>query len=141
MLLISLLMLDFETIKDYPLKKCKNFGYTFSLVFLIISLYFFFKKENIGYIFFSISVIFFLLTFLFPSCFKLFAILWEKFGVLLGKLFSPIILVVVYAVTILPINLILRVFSVDLLEKKINNKTKSYWIKRVDEKINFRNQF
>ena len=133
-------MLNFKNIEEYPTKKCKGFGYTFSLVFLVITLYFFLKFDSFKF-FFSISLCFLLLTIYYPTCFKLPAFLWEKFGLLLGKFFSPIVLTLIYAATILPINLVLRIFSIDLLSKKINKKTNSYWIKRLDDKINFRNQF
>lgn len=133
-------MLDFKNIEEYPTKKCKGFGYTFSLVFLVITLYSFLKFDSFKF-FFSISLCFFLVTIFYPTCFKLPAFLWEKFGLLLGKFFSPIVLTLIYAATILPINLVLRIFSIDLLSKKINKKTNSYWIKRLDDKINFRNQF
>ena len=133
-------MLNFKNIEEYPTKKCKGFGYTFSLVFLVITLYFFLKFESFKF-FFSISLCFLLLTIYYPTCFKLPAFLWEKFGILLGKFFSPIVLTLIYVATILPINLVLRIFSIDLLGKKINKKTNSYWIKRLDDTINFRNQF
>ena len=133
-------MLDFKNIEEYPTKKCKGFGYTFSLVFLVITLYSFLKFDSFKF-FFSISLCFFLVTIFYPTCFKLPAFLWEKFGILLGKFFSPIVLTLIYVATILPINLVLRIFSIDLLSKKINKKTNSYWIKRLDDKINFRNQF
>ena len=134
-------MLELKKIYEFPLKKCKNFGYTFSVLFLLITCYFFFKNNSLFPLFISISTIFFLLTFFLPSYLRLLAFYWEKFGILLGKVFSPIILVLVYIITILPINLILRIFSIDLLKRRINNKVKSYWIKRLDNKINFRNQF
>ena len=133
-------MFNYKNIEEYPIKKCKGFGYTFSLVFLVVALYFFLKFESFKF-FFSISLCFLLLTIYYPTCFKLPAFLWEKFGILLGKFFSPIVLTLIYVATILPINLVLRIFSIDLLGKKINKKTNSYWIKRLDDKINFRNQF
>ena len=140
MLIILKAMINFKKIKEYPIKKCKGFGYTFGAVFLAITFYFFFKFESFK-LFLSISLCFFLLTFFFPACFKLPAFLWEKFGLLLGRFFSPIILALVYVVTILPVNLVLRIFSIDLLSKKINKKTNSYWVKKLDDKVNFRNQF
>ena len=140
MLIILKVMVSFNKIKEYPIKKCKGFGYTFGVVFLAVTLYFFLKFESFK-LFLSISLCFFLLTLFFPACFKLPAYLWEKFGLLLGRFFSPIILALVYVVTILPVNLVLRIFSIDLLSKKINKKTNSYWVKRLDDKVNFRNQF
>ena len=140
MLIVQTVMFNYKIIKEYPIKKCKGFGYTFSLVFLVVALYFFLKFKSFNF-FFLISLCFFLLTIYYPACFKLPAFVWEKFGVLLGKFISPIVLTLIYAVTILPVNLLLRIFSIDLLGKKINKKVNSYWVKRSDEKINFRNQF
>ena len=78
MLIILKAMIDFKKIKEYPIKKCKGFGYTFGAVFLAFTFYFFFKFESFK-LFLSISLCFFLLTFFFPACFKLPAFLWEKF--------------------------------------------------------------
>ena len=127
--------------QEFSMKKCKNFGFTFSILFLLITFYFFFNKNSLFFVFLLISVVFLLTTFFLPSYLKLLAFYWERLGIFLGKIFSPIILILVYTITILPINLILRIFSLDLLKRRINNKAKSYWIKRLDEKINFRNQF
>ena len=99
-------MFNYKIIKEYPIKKCKGFGYTFSLVFLVVALYFFFKVQKFQF-FFNFFV-FFLLTIYYPACFKLPAFVWEKFGVLLGKFISPIVLTLIYAVTILPVNLLLK---------------------------------
>tara|TARA_B100000886_G_scaffold339495_1_gene305116 strand:+ start:1152 stop:1556 length:405 start_codon:yes stop_codon:yes gene_type:complete len=134
-------MFELKKNQEFPIKKCKNFGYTFSVLFLLLACYFFFNKNSLFFFFFFISVVFFLLTFFLPSYLKLLAFYWERFGIVLSKIFSPIVLILVYTITIIPINLILRIFSLDLLKRRRNNKAKSYWIKRLDEKINFRNQF
>ncbi len=130
------MLLNYKNIEEYPIKKCKGFGYNFSLVCLAITLYFFLKFESFNFSF-LISLFFFWLTIYYPACFKLSAFVWEQFGILLGKFISPIVLTLIYVVTILPVNLVLRIFSINLLSKKIN----SYWVKRSDDKINFRNQF
>ena len=130
------MLLNYKNIEEYPIKKCKGFGYNFSLVCLAITLYFFLKFESFNF-FFLISLCFFWLIIYYPACFKLPAFVWEQFGILLGKFNSPIVLTLIYVVTISPVNLVLRIFSINLLSKKIN----SYWVKRSDDKINFRNQF
>ena len=135
------IMIEIKRIKEYPIKKCKNFGYTFCVVFSMIFLFFFFKNNNFIYPLFFISLFFLFFTIFFPAFFKLFAYLWEKFGIFLGKLFSPIILTIVYIVTILPINLILRILCIDLIKRKISKQCNSYWEKRSEDKVNFRNQF
>ena len=46
MLIILKVMISFNKIKEYPIKKCKGFGYTFGVVFLAVTLYFFLKFES-----------------------------------------------------------------------------------------------
>ena len=76
-----------------------------------------------------------------PQLLRIFSILWEKVGLIIGKIFSPLILILIYMTTIVPINIILRIFSVDLLKKQINQNRKTYWIKRDRKNINFKKQF
>ena len=134
-------MFELKKIQEFPIKKCKNFGYTFSVLFVLITLYFFSQNKILFFYSFSISIFFFLLTYYFPTYLKLFAFYWERFGILLGKIFSPILLVLVYIITILPINLILRILTIDLLNRRISSKTKSYWIDTKDKHIGFKSQF
>ena len=105
-------MFELNKIRKYPIEKCKNFGYTFCIIFLLITLFFFLKEGDFVKIFFQISLFFLLLTIFFTKYLKIFAFFWEKFGILLGKLFSPIILILVYVITIIPINLILRILNI-----------------------------
>ena len=45
-------MNNFITIEEDSIKKCKNFGYTFSFIFFLIFLYnFFFMSKNLAYYF------------------------------------------------------------------------------------------
>ena len=134
-------MIEIKGIKDYQIKRCKDFGYTFCAVFSLITIFFFLKDDKLIYPFFFISLTFLFFAIFFPDFLKPIAYLWERFGILLGKFFSPIILISVYTITIIPINLILRILNIDLLKRKFNKKINSYWEKRSDDKINFINQF
>lgn len=134
-------MFDKKEIAKYPLKKCKSFGYTFSIFFLLIFIFFYLKFDNQYYSLLVVSSIFLLITLVRPQLLRIFSILWEKVGLIIGKIFSPLILILIYITTIVPINIILRIFSVDLLKKQINQNTKTYWIKRDRKNINFKKQF
>ena len=124
----------------YPTKKSKNFGYTFSLISFLVFLYFFFNGV-LNYPFLLISFSLTLVTILKPNFLSPFSFLWDKFGLLIGMFVTPIILCLVYLITIMPINIFLRIFSIDLLKKKKNVKVNSYWIERENKNINFKNQF
>ena len=125
---------------SYSTKKSKNFGYTFSLISFLVFLYFFFNGV-LNYSFLLISFSLTLVTILKPNFLSPFSFLWDKFGLLIGMFVTPIILCLVYLITIIPINIFLRIFSIDLLKKKKNVKINSYWIERKNKNINFKKQF
>ena len=66
--------------------------------------------------------------------------LWFKFGILLGRIVSPIIMGIIFFLVVTPIALIMRIISKDLLNLKFN-KEKSYWIEKTGPKSKMKNQF
>ena len=67
--------------------------------------------------------------------------LWVKFGILLNFITAPIIITLIYFVTIVPTGLIMRLLGNDLLKKKPNKNAKSYWIERNKPMGSMKNQF
>lgn len=55
---------------------------------------------------------------------------WTKLGLLLFKVVNPIVLGLIFLVTIVPIGLIMRASGKDLLRQKFDPDAKSYWIER-----------
>ena len=56
--------------------------------------------------------------------------LWTKLGLLIYKVMNPIVLGLLFFVTIMPIGLLMRAFGKDFLRMKIDRAAKSYWIER-----------
>lgn len=56
--------------------------------------------------------------------------LWMKFGLLLYKVMNPIVLGLLFFVTIMPIGLAMRAFGKDFLRLRLDRNAKSYWIDR-----------
>jgi hypothetical protein len=56
--------------------------------------------------------------------------LWLKFGLLLYKVMNPLILGLLFFVTITPIGLAMRAFGKDFLRLRVDRGAKSYWIDR-----------
>jgi membrane-associated phospholipid phosphatase len=130
-----------KNFKEYSEHKCKNFGFTFSIIFFLLALYNYVNDLFFFEIALALFILFLIITKVRPSIFKFLAFYWEKFGIILGLFFSPIILSFVYLVTIMPINLIIRVLGIDLIKKKKNRKIRSYWQLRKNDINNFKNQF
>ena len=128
-----------ESSQNIPTEK--SFGVVFSIVFLIVSLYPLINSESFRIWALVVSIIFFLLAFLAPKILVLPNKLWFKFGLLIGSIVAPIVMALVYFVTVLPTGLIMRLLGKDLLKQKLDKNTKSYWIKRSEPMGSMKNQF
>ena len=118
----------------------RSFGIVFFVVFLIVALWP--LKNNLDIRIWSLIISFiFLILGIFNS--KLLSPLnkiWFKFGILLGKIISPIVMGIIFFTVVTPTAIILKIFKKDLLSLK-KNKSNSYWKKKKDYKTSMKNQF
>jgi hypothetical protein len=119
----------------------KSFGVVFSIVLLMVALYPLINSEGIRTWALFLSAIFLLLAFLAPNVLLVPNKLWFKFGMLLGSIIAPIVMALVYFLTVLPTGLIMRLLGKDLLKQKLDKNAKSYWIKRTEPMGSMKNQF
>ncbi|MBX3499118.1 MAG: hypothetical protein KF889_06705 [Alphaproteobacteria bacterium] len=55
---------------------------------------------------------------------------WMKFGLLLGRIVAPVVLGLLFFLSVVPIGLIMRARGKDLLRLKFDRGASSYWIER-----------
>ena len=118
----------------------KSFGLVFFIVFLIISLYPLINGQSIRLWSLIISLIFLVLGLLNSKFLAPLNKVWFKFGLILGKIISPIVMGIIFFLVVTPIGLIMRILGKDLLNLKYN-KNKSYWIEKTGPKSKMNNQF
>ena len=116
-----------------------TFGILFFILFLIIGLYPLKNGLNIRLWSLGLSFIFLIITFIRPNLFTPLNKLWIQFGILLGKVISPIVMGLVFFFVVTPIGLLVRVFKKDVMGLK--KKETSYWINREDKVQSMRKQF
>ena len=105
----------------------KKFGNFFSAIFLLGAIYFFYQDDLIiGSVLSSLSFIFILLSVFKDHLLLPLNKLWMRFGVLLGKIISPIILAILFFVMFTPIAIGMRLFQRDELRLKSSNYD-SFW--------------
>ena len=126
--------------KDIKIGSNKSFGVVFFLVFLLISLYPLINDGNIRVWSFVISIIFLVLGVLNSKILSPLNKIWFKFGLLLGKIISPIVMGIIFFIVVTPTGLILRLFQKDVLNLKYNNNN-TYWIEKSGPKSKMKNQF
>ncbi len=78
----------------------------------------------------AIAAAFLVVALLVPSLLRPLNWLWFKFGMLLSKVMSPIVMGLVFVLTVVPTALVMRLRGRDLLRLNIDRQTKSYWIMR-----------
>ena len=118
----------------------RSFGIVFFIVFLLISLYPLLKGNDLRIWSLVISFIFLTLGLLNSKILTPLNRLWFKFGLLLGRFMSPLIMGIIFFVVVTPIGIIMRLLKKDLLNLKYNKK-ETYWIDKSGPKSKMKNQF
>ena len=107
------------------------FGFVFAIVFLLISLFPLFSGQSIWWTAIIISFAFVLTGLAAPKILSPLNRLWTKFGFLLHKITSPIILGIMFFLVITPMGIIMRVLRKnDPLKMTIDHQCQTYWIER-----------
>ena len=118
----------------------RSFGVVFFIVFLLIALYPVINNEEIRTWSLIVSFIFLVLGLLDSKILNPLNQIWFKFGVLLGRIISPLIMAIIFFFVVTPIGLIMRTLGKDILNLRYNTK-KTYWIEKTGPKSKMKNQF
>ena len=133
--------MDFRGIE---LPSNRKFGFLFSSLFIAVSLYLFYIDLIISAIFFGfISIIFATISLFKDNLLLPLNKLWMYFGMLIGRIMSPIILGMLFFFLITPIGIGMRIFRRDELRLKPLS-TQSLWKLRNQEDLDgnsFNQQF
>ena len=118
----------------------RSFGIVFFIVFLLIALYPLLKGNDLRIWSLVISFIFLALGLIYSKILTPLNRLWFKFGLLLGRFISPLVMGIIFFIVVTPTGIIMRLFKKDLLNLKYNKK-ETYWINKSGPKSKMKNQF
>ena len=125
---------------DIKISSNKSFGIVFFVIFLLIVIYPLTNGGDIRIWSGIISFIFLVLGLLNSSILTPLNKIWFKFGIILGKIISPVIMAIIFFLVVTPTGLIMRILRKDILNLKYN-QNKSYWIEKEGPKSKMKNQF
>ena len=108
-------------------KSLKQFGITMAIAFLIITLIIFIRHKYSVIPASVISVTFLILAFTLPALLKPIYILWMRLAFVLGWINTRLILFIIFYLVFTPTGIVMKLFGVDLLDKKIDKNRESYW--------------
>jgi len=123
-------------------KDLRNFALIWTFIFTVISVFPLIKGEGELRLWAIIVAAAFLIIGLFiPNILKYFYIYWVKFGEIMGNIVSKVILTLLFFIVFFPVGLVFRLMGKDLLSKKLDKNTNSYWINREIQPGSMENQF
>jgi hypothetical protein len=127
--------------KEIKINKKNNitFGILFFVFFLIIGLYPLVSFGVIRIWSVVLSLVFLIITIIRPNLFTFLNKSWIQFGILLGKIISPIIMGLVFFFVVTPTGILVRILKKDVMGLK--RGASSYWIYREDKLQSMKKQF
>lgn len=122
--------IDTKEYSSVEVGSSRSFGLVFAAAFSLIGLLPLINHGSVRWWSLIISAVFLLVAMVAPNLLRPLNLLWFKFGLLLGRIVNPVVMLLIYVIAILPTGLILRLFGKDLLLRKFNKSQASYWIIR-----------
>lgn len=119
-----------------------SFGIVFTVVFALIAVWpvFFSGAPRLWSL--GVAAVFLLLAFMRPQVLRPLNVVWFKFGLLLHKIISPIIMALMFLLTVVPMGLIFKILRKDPLRLRRDPEAATYWIAKDSRRSGtMRNQF
>lgn len=108
----------------------QSFGLIFAAIFLVIGLFPMLFGNPYRVWSLTIALAFFSFSLIFPTALTPLNNLWMKFGQLMHKITNPLLMGIIFFVTVVPTGLVLKLLGRDPMNRKLDSKQQSYWIKR-----------
>lgn len=126
--IIKIIIKENITSLKFEVKRLKNFGIIFFVIFLLMSIYSYFKINLLfSSLFLIIGAIFITLGLWFPTLLKPIYKLWMTFAFIIGTIVNTLLLSIFFLIFFTPFAIISRIFKRDLLDERIDKSATSYW--------------
>lgn len=108
----------------------RAFGLVFAAVFILVGLWPLISAGGVHVWALAVAALFTAAALLAPGVLKPLNRAWFLFGKLLHAIVNPLVMALLFFVTVTPIALIMRLAGKDPLRLKFDREAKSYWIER-----------
>jgi nitrate reductase NapE component len=121
---------DFSRTHGIKTSSNRGFGWVFTVVFLVIGLWPLLSGGTVRRWSLITAAVVVVITLTAPALLALPNRLWLRFGLLLNRLTSPVVLAFLFYVVVTPMGLLMRLFGKDSLRLRASDADGSYWIQR-----------
>jgi len=106
------------------------FGLVFSAIFFVIALLPFIWGGEYRLWALLVALVWAVPALFFPSILAPLNRLWAQFGLLMHKVVNPVLMALIFFLTVVPTGLILKLLGKDPMRRKFDSNVDSYWISR-----------
>ena len=124
---------DFSREEHVKAGSDRGFGLVFAGFFTLVSALSWWRDHTGWHWLLPLAALLLAVALIRPSLLAPLNKLWLKFGLLLYKVMNPLVLGLLFFLTIMPIGLVMRAFGKDFLRLRIDRGAKSYWIERAPQ--------
>jgi predicted membrane metal-binding protein len=121
---------DFSRQEEIKPSSDRSFGLVVATFFLIVGFWPLVRAQPIRWWALGVAAVFALLALLWTAALAPLNRLWVKLGALLYKVVSPVVMALLFYVTVTPIALLMRLLGKDPLRLRRDPDAASYWIDR-----------
>jgi predicted membrane metal-binding protein len=121
---------DFSREEHVKAGSDRGFGFVFAGFFALVSALSWWRGHAGWHWTLPLAAAFVVVALVYPRLLAPLNKLWLKFGLLLYKVMNPLVLGLLFFVTITPIGIVMRLFGKDFLRLRLDRSAKSYWIER-----------
>jgi hypothetical protein len=121
---------DFSRTHDVKASSNRNFGWVFTVVFVVLALWPLLSSRPPRWWALIAAAVILMISVFAPALLALPNRLWLRFGLLLNRIISPVVLVFLFYVVVTPMGALMRMFGKDSLRLRGSHGNGSYWIKR-----------
>lgn len=116
--------------KGLQLPSDRSFGFTFAVVFCLLGAWLLWRGSGYAIGALSIGAVFAAAAAFAPKVLHPLNIVWMRFGYLLNRIVSPLVMGIVFFGVFAPVGLWFRLTGRDALRRKLEPHSASYWIPR-----------
>ena len=115
---------------DKSAKSIRKFGFILAGLFVAVSAFLLYKENSIWIVFAISGFITAIISFLIPKLLTPIYLILTVFSTVIGYFVSKIILSLMFIIFFVPVGLFTRLVGKDLLNKKIDRSSTTYWLKK-----------
>jgi hypothetical protein len=121
---------SYERQEDVQGSSDRAFGMVMTAVFAIVGILPLFSGRGVRYWSLGIAAAFLVVALVAPRVLAPFNRAWLRFGLLLHRVVSPVVLGIMFFLVITPMGLLMRALGKDPLRLKLDRRSNTYWIER-----------